>query len=96
MKHEHAGFSAGGALSENIYYGEQIRRAKENFHTTGLQISLEPKLIMALGYVKKAAALAKNKTLHEVVAQEQKLVAQEKWDEIFSFDSLIKPKLIRK
>ncbi len=40
-------------MSENIYYGEKTRRARENFHIAGLQISLEPKLIMALGYVKR-------------------------------------------
>lgn len=45
-------------IPDNLYYGVQTLRAKQNFHITGLPISLEPLFIKALGIVKKAAALA--------------------------------------
>jgi len=45
-------------LADDVYYGIQTLRAIENFHITGIPISKEPLLIQALGYVKKAAALA--------------------------------------
>ncbi|MDR1529867.1 MAG: aspartate ammonia-lyase [Burkholderiales bacterium] len=45
-------------LPDNVYYGVQTLRGKENFYITGLQISQEPALIKAFGYVKKAAAMA--------------------------------------
>jgi aspartate ammonia-lyase len=40
------------------YYGVQTLRGKENFHITGIPMSSEPCFVRALGYVKKAAALA--------------------------------------
>ena len=48
-----------------------------------------------LGY-KKCAEIARegyqqNKSIYQIVVQEQKLLTQEKWDEIFSFDNLIHP-----
>ena len=45
-------------LPENAYYGVQTLRGKENFHITGIPMSLEPNFVRAFGYVKKAAALA--------------------------------------
>ncbi|GAB1449364.1 aspartate ammonia-lyase [Bacteroidota bacterium] len=45
-------------IPNHLYYGIQTYRAKENFHITGIPISKEPYFIRALGYVKKAAALA--------------------------------------
>jgi len=45
-------------IPDNVYYGIQTFRALENFNITGLSISKEPLLIKALGFVKKAAALA--------------------------------------
>ena len=36
----------------------QTLRGKENFHITGIPMSLEPNFVKAFGYVKKAAALA--------------------------------------
>jgi aspartate ammonia-lyase len=52
-----------------------------------------------LGY-KQCAELARegyqdNKTLHQLVVQEKKLISQEKWDEIFSFENLINPVFIK-
>lgn len=57
MESGNSAFSTEKVLPDKVYYGEQTQRAMENFHITGLRISLEPKLIMALGYVKKAAAM---------------------------------------
>lgn len=45
-------------IPNHLYYGIQTYRAKENFNITGIPISSEPYFIKALGYVKKAAALA--------------------------------------
>ena len=45
-------------LPDTAYYGVQTLRGKENFHITGVPMSLEPNFVKAFGYVKKAAALA--------------------------------------
>lgn len=45
-------------IPNEVYYGIQTARALDNFHITGIPISMEPLLIKAFGYVKKAAALA--------------------------------------
>src|SRR5580765_6428302 len=45
-------------IPETAYYGVQTLRGKENFHITGIPMSLEPNFVKAFGYVKKAAALA--------------------------------------
>lgn len=45
-------------IPDNLYYGVQTFRAVENFNITGIPICKEPLFIKALGYVKKAAALA--------------------------------------
>lgn len=45
-------------IPDELYYGIQTFRATENFDITGIQISKESLFIKALGYVKKAAALA--------------------------------------
>ncbi len=45
-------------IPDHLYYGIQTYRAKENFNITGIPISKEIRFIKALGYVKKAAALA--------------------------------------
>jgi aspartate ammonia-lyase len=42
----------------DVYFGIQTLRAVENFKITDIPISIEPKMIKALGYVKKAAAMA--------------------------------------
>jgi aspartate ammonia-lyase len=46
------------ALPGSAYYGVQTLRGAENFHITGIPMSKEPEFVRALGYVKKAAALA--------------------------------------
>src|SRR5512137_1096500 len=45
-------------IPADAYYGVQTMRGKENFHITGIPMSLEPNFVKAFGYVKKAAALA--------------------------------------
>jgi aspartate ammonia-lyase len=50
----------------------------------------------SLGY-KQCAELAREgyetgKSLHDIVVNERKLLSQQKWDEIFSFENLINPK----
>jgi aspartate ammonia-lyase len=45
-------------LPDSAYYGVQTLRGKENFHITGIPMSMEPNFVKAFGYVKKAAALA--------------------------------------
>ena len=60
-------------------------------NSRGIVTLLKP----VLGY-KQCAALARegyhdNKSLHQLVVQEKKLISQEKWDEIFSFENLIHP-----
>ena len=50
----------------------------------------------SLGY-KQCSEIAKEgfetgKSLHDIVVNERKLLSQQKWDEIFSFDNLINPK----
>lgn len=45
-------------IPNNLYYGVQTFRAVENFNITGITLRSESGLIKALGWVKKAAALA--------------------------------------
>src|SRR6478609_4230716 len=45
-------------IPDDAYYGVQTLRGKENFHITGIPMSLEPNFVKAFGYVKKAAVLA--------------------------------------
>lgn len=45
-------------IPDNVYYGVQTLRGKDNFHITGIPMSEEPYFVQALGYSKKAAAMA--------------------------------------
>src|SRR4029453_6194377 len=45
-------------IPADAYYGVQTLRGKENFHITGIPMSLEPRFVKSFGYVKKAAAMA--------------------------------------
>jgi len=50
----------------------------------------------ALGY-KQCAEIAREgyetgKSLHDIVVRQRKLMTQERWDEVFSFENLISPK----
>jgi aspartate ammonia-lyase len=60
-------------------------------NSLGIVTALKP----LLGY-KQCAEVAREgylsgKSLHDIVVKERKLLTQEKWDEIFSFDNLIHP-----
>ena len=55
-------------IPNTCYYGIQTQRAVENFKITDIPISIQPRFIQALGYVKKAAALA-NRDLN-VISEE--------------------------
>ncbi len=41
-------------------------------------------------------ALETKKSIHDIAVKERKVVTQEKWDELFSFENLINPTFIRK
>jgi len=61
-------------------------------NSLGIVTVLKP----SLGY-KQCSEIAKEchesgKSLHDVVVRERKLLTQEKWDEMFSFENLISPK----
>ena len=61
-------------------------------NSLGIVTVLKP----SLGY-KQCAEIAREgyitgKSLHEIVVRERKLLTQEKWDEVFSFENLISPK----
>jgi aspartate ammonia-lyase len=45
-------------IPDDAYYGVQTQRGKENFLITNMPVSREPNFVKALGYVKKAAAMA--------------------------------------
>jgi aspartate ammonia-lyase len=61
-------------------------------NSLGIVTVLKP----SLGY-KQCAEIAREgyetgKSLHDIVVKERKLLTQEKWDEVFSFENLIAPK----
>src|SRR5512142_474828 len=75
-------------LPDTAYYGVQTRRGKENFHITGVPMSVEPFFVKAFGYVKKAAALANRdlgvldaRIADAIVAACDKLIAGEMRDQ---------------
>ncbi|MDZ4852728.1 MAG: aspartate ammonia-lyase [Pirellulaceae bacterium] len=45
-------------LADDLYYGVQTLRGKDNFNITGIPMSTEPFFVQGLGFTKKAAALA--------------------------------------
>lgn len=63
-------------------------------NSIGIVTQLNP----ILGYEKSAAiareALETGKSVHDIAVKEKKLVTQEKWDEIFTFDNMIRPQFI--
>jgi aspartate ammonia-lyase len=61
-------------------------------NSLGIVTLLKP----VLGY-KQCAEIARHgyetgKSLHDIVVIERKLLTQEKWDEVFSFENLISPR----
>ncbi len=61
-------------------------------------VALVTALAPLLGYETTAAiakeALATGKSVHSIVVEEQKLLTQAKWDELYSFENLIRPRFI--
>lgn len=64
-------------------------------NSIGIVTQLNP----ILGYEKSAGiareALESGKSVHDLVVKEKKLITQEKWDEIFTFDNMIRPQFIQ-
>ena len=63
-------------------------------------IGIVTQLSPILGY-RKCSEIAKtafeqNKSLHDIVVKEEKLISQEKWDELFGFENLINPKYVKR
>lgn len=54
-------------IPDDVYYGVQTMRGKQNFHITEMPMAQEPFFPIAFGYVKKAAAMA-NKELGTIPA----------------------------
>jgi aspartate ammonia-lyase len=79
-------------ISNNCYYGIQTLRAVENFPITGQRIDEE--LIRGIGMVKKAAALANQKTGHlarhlaEAIVNASDEVIEGKWNDQFIVDPI--------
>lgn len=63
-------------------------------------IGIVTQLNPIIGYEKSAAiareALETGKSVHDLAVKEKKWVTQEKWDEVFTFDNLIRPQFINK
>jgi aspartate ammonia-lyase len=61
-------------------------------------VALVTALTPLLGYETTAAiakeALATGKSVHAIVVEEQKRITQAKWDELYSFENLIRPRFI--
>lgn len=74
MRVEHD-FLGNRELSDDAYYGVQTLRASENFHITGIKLSMLTSFITCLAYVKKAAALA-NRDLGAVPPQVAEAIVQ--------------------
>ena len=90
--------ACGGALAQQgrTFYGiidVGVQWTKQMvLNSLGIVTVLKP----SLGY-KQCAEIAREgyesgKSLHEIVVKERKLLTQEKWDEVFSFENLISPK----
>ncbi|HEY0272955.1 MAG TPA: aspartate ammonia-lyase [Chitinophaga sp.] len=65
-------------------------------NSIGIVTQLNP----IIGYEKSAAiareALQTGKSVHDLVVKEQQLITQEKWEEIFTFENMVKPVLINR
>ncbi|MBL8540848.1 MAG: aspartate ammonia-lyase, partial [Betaproteobacteria bacterium] len=73
---------------DDVYYGVQTLRGKENFHITGISMSAEPYFVKAFGYAKKAAALANRdlgvldaKVANAIIGACDRLIAGEMLDQ---------------
>jgi len=55
-------------LPDNVYYGIQSERARNNFSISGINIGHYPKFVWAIAAIKKSAALA-NMEIHSLEKQ---------------------------
>ena len=86
------------ALSEKCVIGITANADRTRDMVLG-SLGIVTQLNPILGY-KKCAEIAregfqKNKSIHQIVVQERKLLTQEKWDEVFTLENLINPTFIR-
>lgn len=58
MSRKEQDFLGERVIPDDIYYGVQTIRGRDNFHITGVPMAREPYFVKAFGYVKKAAAMA--------------------------------------
>lgn len=91
--------NACNALREKCVVGITANAAHTQemvMQSIGIVTQLNP----IIGYEKSAAiareALETGKSVHDIAVKEKKLVTQEKWDEIFTFDNMIRPKFINR
>ena len=90
--------NAVNSLRENCVVGitANAERTRDMvLNSLGIVTVLKP----VLGY-KQCAEIAREghaqgKSLHQLVVQEKKLLTQQKWDEIFSFENLINPEFVQ-
>ncbi|MBV5337422.1 MAG: aspartate ammonia-lyase, partial [Deltaproteobacteria bacterium] len=86
------------ALSEKCVIGITANSDRTRDMVLG-SLGIVTQLNPILGY-KKCAEIARegfqeNKSIHQIVVQEKKLLTQEKWDEVFTLENLINPTFIR-
>jgi aspartate ammonia-lyase len=60
-------------------------------HSLGIVTLLKPTLGYTLCAELAREGFVTGKSLHQIVVLERKLLTQEKWDAVFSFDNLIRP-----
>lgn len=81
-------------VPKSAYYGVQTVRALENFQVSNVAISHYPELIRALGYIKKACALANlecqimEKDIADAIAKASDEVIAGKFDDQFPVDAV--------
>jgi aspartate ammonia-lyase len=73
-----------------------VKHAEEMVHNSvGIVTLLNPVLGYELSAEIAKEALQTGKSVYEITVKERNLVSQEKWDEIFTFENLIRPEFIR-
>ncbi|MCL2310313.1 MAG: aspartate ammonia-lyase [Proteobacteria bacterium] len=86
------------SLTENCIKGITANKERTEAMVLG-SLGIVTQLNPILGY-KQCAEIARegylqNKSIHDIVVKERKLISQQKWDEVFSFDNLINPQFIK-
>jgi len=63
-------------------------------NSIGIVTQLNPILGYEICASVAGEALLSGKSVHQIVVEERKLITQAKWDEVYSLENLIHPKLI--